>query len=126
MLYEREGGAGSIGVLVGTNKAASRLIFEIGRLGLPVSGEGGGSVTDSPAVAAVLSALTMADHTGDTASVFHVLNSPLAEVVGLTSNEPAHVQRVAMDIRKTLLTRGTPRRWRTGRVRSRRVVMHAA
>jgi ATP-dependent exoDNAse (exonuclease V) beta subunit len=105
-LYEREGGAGSIGVLVGTNAAASRLIFEIGRLGLPVSGEGGGSVTDSPAVAAVLSALTMADHTGDTASVFHVLNSPLAEVVGLTSKEPAHVQRVAMVIRWTLLTRG--------------------
>lgn len=105
-IYDREGGAGSIGVLVSTNKAASRMIFEIGRLGLPVSGEGGGSLTDSPAVAAVLSALTMADHTGDTASVFHVLNSPLAEVVGLTSNKPAHVQRVAMDIRKTLLTLG--------------------
>ncbi len=105
-LYRREGGAGSIGVLVSTNKAASRLIFEIGRLGLPVSGEGGGSLTDSPAVAAVLSALTLADHTGDTASVFHVLNSPLAEAVGLASNDPKHVQRVAMDIRRTLLTRG--------------------
>lgn len=105
-LYDRDGGAGSIGVLVSTNKAASRLIFEIGRLGLPVSGEGGGSLTDTPVIATVLSALTMADHTGDTASVFHVLNSPLAEIVGLESNEPAHVQHVAMGIRKTLLSRG--------------------
>ncbi len=105
-LYERKGGAGSIGVLVSTNKAASRLIFEIGKLGLPVSGEGGGSVTDSPAVAVVLSALYMADHPGDTASVFHVLNSPLAEVLDLESMKPAHVQQIAMRIRQTLLTQG--------------------
>lgn len=105
-LYERKGGAGSIGVLVGTNKAASRLIFEIGRLGLPVSGEGGGSLTDTPAVAVVLSALSMADHPGDTASAFHVLNSPLAVVVGIDSLQADSIQRAALDIRKTLITRG--------------------
>ncbi len=105
-LYERDGGAGSIGVLVSTNKAASRLIFEIGRLGLPVSGEGGGSLPDTPAVSAVLSALALADHPGDTASAFHVLNSPLAPVVGLESMQTHQIQRSALNIRTTLLTRG--------------------
>ena len=105
-LYQRRGGAGSIGVLVRTNQAASRLIYAIGLLGLPVSGEGGGSLTDSPAVAVVLSALHMADHPGDTTAVFHMLNSPLAKVVGLTSLEPADVQRTSRTIRRNLLTHG--------------------
>ncbi len=105
-LYERDGGAGSIGVLVRTNAAASRLIYEIGLLGLPVSGEGGGSLTDSPAVSAMLSALHMADHPGDSASVFHVLNSPLGGVVGLRSMESADVQQTSRAIRQALLSQG--------------------
>ncbi len=105
-LYDRDGGAGSIGVLVSVNKTASRLIYELGRLGLPVSGEGGSRVTDSPAVSAVLSALVMADHPGDTASAFHVFNSPLGEVVGLKSIEPMAVRRASLGIRRSLLTRG--------------------
>jgi ATP-dependent exoDNAse (exonuclease V) beta subunit len=105
-LYERTGGAGSIGVLVRTNDVGARLISEIGRLGVPVSGEGGGSLADSPAVATVLSALQMADHPGDTASGFHVLNSPMARVVGLTSTDPPQVQLTARRIREMLLNHG--------------------
>ncbi len=104
-LYQADPGR-SIGVLVSRNATASKLIFEMGRLGLPVSGEGGSRVTDSPAVAAVLSALSMADHPGDLASVFHVLNSPLAEVVELDSIEPASVRRAGLSIRRSLITRG--------------------
>jgi ATP-dependent helicase/nuclease subunit A len=105
-LYEREGGAGSIGVLVSVNKTASKLIYELGRLGLPVSGEGGSRVADSPAVMAVQSAFVMADHPGDTAAAFHVYNSPLAKVVGLDSTKPASVRRASLNIRRSLLTRG--------------------
>ncbi len=105
-LYERSGGAGSIGVLVSVNRTASRLIYELGRLGLPVSGEGGSRVADSPAVMAVLSAFVMADHPGDTASAFHVFNSPLAEAVGLTSLTPAAVRKTSLRARRSLLTRG--------------------
>ena len=113
-LYERAGGAGSIGVLVSVNKTASKLIYEMGKLGLPVSGEGGSRVADSPGVLAVLSALVMADHPGDTASAFHVMNSPLAEVVGLSSIQPGDVRRASLGIRRSLLTRGyaqTISRW---------------
>ncbi len=105
-LYDRPGGAGSIGVLVRTNKAASRLIYEIGQLGVPVSGEGGGSLLDSPAVLAMLSALKMADHPGDTASAFHVFNSPLGRVVGLQSLEPNDRKDTALHIRQKLISRG--------------------
>lgn len=105
-LYEREGGAGSVGVLVSRNKSAARLIYELGKLGLPVSGEGGSRLTDSPAVMAVLSALVMADHPGDRAASFHVLNSPLGTVLGLRSNTPSDVRRASLQIRRSLLTRG--------------------
>ena len=105
-LYERPGGAGSIGVLVRTNQAASKLIYEIALLGLPVSAEGGAALTDTPAVLAVLSALNMADHPGDSASAFHVFNSPLAKVVGLSSIDDADVIRASRRIRQTLLAHG--------------------
>lgn len=105
-LYEREGGAGSIGVLVGQNRTASRLIYELGRLGLPVSGEGGSRLADSPAVMAVLSALVMADHPGDTAAAFHVFNSPIAEAVGLASTKEPDVRRASLRVRRSLLTHG--------------------
>ncbi len=105
-LYERDGGAGSIGVLVSRNKTASRLIYELGKLGLPVSGEGGSRLADSPAVMAVLSALVMADHPGDTASAFHVFNSPLGDVIGMTSADPASVRRASVKIRRSLLAKG--------------------
>ncbi|MEX0886439.1 MAG: UvrD-helicase domain-containing protein [Phycisphaeraceae bacterium] len=98
----------TLGVLVRRNRTASRLLFELRRKGLAVSGEGGGSVADAPAVAAVLSALTLADHPGDSAAGFHVANSPLGELLGMdVSDEPSRV-RVAQTIRRALLDRGYP------------------
>jgi len=74
-----------IGVLVGTNKRAAGLIDILQRNGaVPVSGEGGWSVTDDPAVLAVLAAITIADHPGNTAAAYHVANSPLGAIVGLS------------------------------------------
>lgn len=90
----------SVGVLVRGKKAIPRIIFELKRLGVDASEEGGNPLTDSPAVAAALSALQLADHPGDTAAAFHVATSPMSEVVGLTgwTDEAARL-RVAEAIR---------------------------
>ena len=76
----------TIGVLTRTNKAASRLAFELRRRGVPASEEGGSAIADSPAVLAMLSLLQLTDHPGDTASRFHLATSPLGPIVGLNTH----------------------------------------
>jgi len=105
-LTQRRGGAGSIGVLVSTNAAAARLIHELGLIGVNCSGEGGSRISDSPAVSAVLSALVLADHPGDTASAFHVLNSPINASIGLGSLAATDVRSASLSIRRSLLSKG--------------------
>ena len=95
-----------IGVLVRKNAAASRLLYELRRRELPVSGEGGVPITDTPAVNAMLSALTLADHPGHRAAAFHVVNSPLGESLGLTTRDPRDVERFARSVRDRLLQVG--------------------
>jgi hypothetical protein len=70
------------------------------------SGEGGTPATDDPAVNAILAALTLADHPGDSIAAFHVLGSPLSPIVGLTSLVPAQVRAVAANIRHDFLIDG--------------------
>ncbi|MFA9477861.1 UvrD-helicase domain-containing protein [Phycisphaerales bacterium AB-hyl4] len=104
----------SVAVLVSTNKAVHRLIYALRKLALPVSGEGGNPLTDCPAVNAVLSTLTLADHPGHSASAFHVVNSPMGSVVGLKSIGAAACEETAMLIRRSLLNDGyaaTLARW---------------
>jgi ATP-dependent exoDNAse (exonuclease V) beta subunit len=81
----------SIGILVRAKKGIPRIIFELKRLGVDASEEGGNPLTDAPAVAAALSALHLGEHPGDTAAAFHVATSPLANLLGLHewSNTPA-------------------------------------
>ncbi|MEL7087817.1 MAG: 3'-5' exonuclease, partial [Planctomycetota bacterium] len=102
-LHEAAPGA-SIGVLLRSNAAIRTLLHELRTAGLPASGEGGNPIADHPAVAAVLSALVMADHPGDGPAVFHTLNSPVGEVLGLRS--PADAERVARGIRAALVADG--------------------
>lgn len=94
----------SLGVLLRNNASIRMLLHELRDLGLPASGEGGNPIADHPAVAAVLSALVMADHPGHGPAVFHTLNSPVGEVVGMRSRSDAH--RVARSIRAALLNNG--------------------
>ena len=96
----------SIGVLVRKNRVASRLLYELRRRGLTVSGEGGVPITDAPAVGAMLSALTLADHPGHSAAAFHVVNSPLGPALGLETRQPADVERFARSVRAALLRDG--------------------
>jgi len=97
----------SVGVLTQRNITVGKLIFELHRLGIPASEEGGNPVTDSAAVQVIISQLRIADHPGDTVARFHLANSPLGPIVGFTDyqNDGAAI-RLAQHVRKSLLTEG--------------------
>ena len=102
----------SVGVLVRTNAMVQRLIYQLRCARIPASGEGGNSLDESPAVAAILSALMLADHPADTASGFHVRNSPLAAV--LVDDLHASDRVIARSVRAALVHDGyapTLARW---------------
>jgi ATP-dependent exoDNAse (exonuclease V) beta subunit len=102
-----------IGVLTRSNKAEARLLYELGPAGrgIPVTGRGGGPLTDAPAVNAVLDLLQLADHPDDTAAAFNVGRSPLGEAIGAgpdlhaPAGAPAR-ERLARDVRRRLLDDG--------------------
>ncbi len=96
----------TIGVLVRTNRAAARLLPMLRWMGVQASGEGGAALDDEPAVELVLSAMTMADHPGNTAAVQHVLDSPLAEVLVLASRDARAADGAARGIRRALIDEG--------------------
>jgi ATP-dependent helicase/nuclease subunit A len=98
--------AASIGVLTRKNDTVRRLIFALQRRGVAASAEGGSPVCDDAGVEVILSALTVADHPGDTAAACHVLHSPLSQIVGLTGQQAQHISTVALAIRWQLLDEG--------------------
>lgn len=105
--FTEEAPGRSIGVLVRDNRAVARLIYELRRLDVPASEEGGNPLTDSPAVGTVLSLLRLADHPGDLVARFHVANSPLGAIVGLIDYESAALaRRISLEVRRSLLARG--------------------
>ncbi|MGL6225364.1 MAG: UvrD-helicase domain-containing protein [Thermoguttaceae bacterium] len=80
----RQAPGASLGVLVRKNKTVAAIISGLKKRGVEASEEGGNPLTDSPAVGIVLSALTFADHPGDSICRFHLANSPLGPFLGLT------------------------------------------
>lgn len=81
----------TIGVLVRTNDAVSRLIYELRRRGISASEEGDTAITDSAAVQLILSLVEWVDHPGNTVARFHVATSPLAAAI----NFPNYASRTA-------------------------------
>lgn len=71
----------SVGVLLRRNQAVSRMIHELRSRGIPASDEGGNPLTDSPAVAVILSLMKLADHPADSVAAFHVATSPLFSAI---------------------------------------------
>ena len=57
------------------------MIYELGKLGVSASEEGGNPITDSPAVEVILSLLTLSDHPGDGIAAFHIENCPLLDAL---------------------------------------------
>ncbi len=99
----------TIGVLVRTNQAVARMIFELRRAPrqVPASEEGGNPLTDASGVSVVLSLLRLADHPDDTNSRFHVARSPLGPHVGLIDHANDEAARtLGAEIRRSLLDRG--------------------
>ncbi len=97
----------SIGVLFRGRALIAPMKLELTKLGIHASEEGGNPLADSPAVAAVLSMLTLVDHPGNTAALFHVAGSPLGPVVGLRylPGTP-NAARVAARVRLRILAEG--------------------
>jgi ATP-dependent exoDNAse (exonuclease V) beta subunit len=97
----------SIGVLVRTNTALARLIYELKSRGVPASEEGGNPLVDSTAVELVLSLLRIGDHPGDCVARFHVAKSPLAEALELRDwRDDAAAARLSGKVRRELLDYG--------------------
>jgi ATP-dependent exoDNAse (exonuclease V) beta subunit len=104
----------SVGVLTRTNDAVAQLIYELRKLGVPASEEGGNPLTDSCAVELILSLLRLADHPGHSTAAFHLANSPLAGELGLTASEYQAVHLVSAKLRQELVETGYGRtvlRW---------------
>lgn len=99
----------TIGVITRRNAVVQRLMFALGPTGrnLPIGGRGGGPLTDSPVVNAILDLLQLAEHPDDTAAAFHLAHTPLGEVIGL-SNHRAVARRHALahEVRDRLLREG--------------------
>ncbi len=105
-LYEQSQGK-EIGVLTRKNATVARLVHELNLLGVPASEEGGTPPTDSPAVLAVMSLLHLSSHPGCQISRFHVSQSPLGPVIGLTTwNDSTMAVRVASQVRSQLMDLG--------------------
>jgi ATP-dependent helicase/nuclease subunit A len=97
----------SIGVLTRSNDAVARMIFELRELKIEASEEGGNPLTDSPAVAAVLALLRMADHPGDRISRYHVATTRVGAAVGLTDySDRDATAKVSKEIRRRLVDDG--------------------
>nr|HRJ51063.1 3'-5' exonuclease [Phycisphaerales bacterium] len=97
----------SIGVLVRNKVSVSRLLMALSEEGVDATEEGGSSITQSPAVAAVVSLLRLADHPGDTLAAFHVATTPLGDKVGLSRRQDAvAVAAVSQAIREQITRHG--------------------
>ncbi len=97
----------SVGVLVRSNEAVARMIYELRQQGIPASEEGGNPLTDSPAVQVLLSLLKLTDHPGDTIARYHLASSPLAAVLGFTDHrDQDQALALAQQTRHQLLHEG--------------------
>lgn len=97
----------TIGVLVRKNDTIRSLIFELGRIGVEASEEGGSPLSDSAAVDVILALFTLADHPGNSIARFHVATSPLgAELEYTDYRDDRRTQDLSLDIRRRLLSEG--------------------
>jgi ATP-dependent helicase/nuclease subunit A len=100
---QREAPEATIGVLLRRKTFMPRLLSMLADAGVDAAEEGGSPLTQSPAVAAILSLLHMAEHPDDTLSAFHAASTALGELVGLArSVTPDAVESVATAIRERL------------------------
>lgn len=104
----QEAPTATIGILVRRKNWIPALLYRLQERGVRASGEGGNPLVDSREVLAVLSLFHFVDHSGDTAALFHVGDSFLADAFGLSTEEVPEKQRhaLAAKIRRELLQEG--------------------
>ena len=66
----------TVGVLVRKNETVEEIVRALAERQVEASQEGGVPLANSPAVRAILSVLTLADHPGDTLAAFHAASIP--------------------------------------------------
>jgi ATP-dependent exoDNAse (exonuclease V) beta subunit len=98
----------TLGVLVRRNQTVKELIYALRHThDIPASEEGGNPLTDAVEVECMLSVFRLADHPGDTVARYHVAQSPLGPLVGLTHyDDDALATRVSHEVRQRLMTQG--------------------
>jgi ATP-dependent helicase/nuclease subunit A len=96
-----------IAILLRTNKWMAEILHNLRSRGIDAVKEGGNPLTDSPAVAAVVSLFQACAHPGDTAAIYHVASGPLGRALGLDPDAEADAaQPVLAKLRKRLADEG--------------------
>lgn len=99
--------AASIAILLRRGKHMPRIVRALRAMGVDASQEGGGPLTDSPPVLALLSMLHLADYPGDTAAYFHVATSPLGGFLNLFPHpDPAACPETSSRLRRIIADQG--------------------
>ncbi len=100
---------GSVAILVRSRKWQARLVFELGRMGVAASMDGGSPLTDSSVVQVLLAALTFAEHPDHSVAFFHAATSSVAAALGLEwhTKDPARRAQSAR-LRARIQTLGLP------------------
>ncbi len=105
-IIERAPGA-TVAVLVRRRKEITHALEALRLADIDASEEGGNPLTDSPAVAAAVSALICAEHPGDSMAGYHVGVSGLAEPLGITDPLCSDQRsRWTQDVRRALAESG--------------------
>lgn len=97
----------SVGVLLRTNDAVSKLMGCLSREGIEASEEGGVPLTSSPAVKKILELLKLVDHPQSMPARFCTAHSPLGPLVGLARyDDDTQACQASLEIRRRLLNEG--------------------
>jgi len=105
----------TIGILMRDNDGVAEMMFELRKLHVSASEEGGNPLTDSAPVTAILALLHLADHPGDTTARYHIAHSPVGELFErLDWSDANSMESFAADLRERLVRDGygpTIREW---------------
>jgi|GEM_PF-2289784 len=85
-----------IGILVATRKFGAKIVSALKEAGIETTGSGA-SLSQSPAVQCIISALVFAEHPGNTIARFHLAHSPIVEAVGLDKHDDSYCSRRIRD-----------------------------
>lgn len=97
----------TVGVLVRRNRVVGKLMYELRKLGVPASEEGGNPLTDAVPVQLLLSLMHFIDHPGDSIARFQLANSPLGPPLDVPERDDVQgAAQAAQELRNQLMREG--------------------